>query len=370
MGMSDFLEGYTFKTLRPGDIVKGKVIKVSDEGIIANIDYKSDAFVPKNELSLNPNFDVKKTFNVEDELDLYIISVENDEGNVLASKVMADDKLSRGKIEKAYKNKEIIEGEVIEVVKGGVIAYSLGAKVFIPASQLELHYVDKLNEYLGKTLQFRIIEYIPGKKIVGSQKEVLKLEREKAKKALLSNLKEGDIVEGKVKNIIDKGAFIDIGGVDGFIPLGEISFRKIKSPSEALKIGDKVSVYVLKVDQENEKVILSLRKVLPDPWEDIENRYHDGDVVKGTITNIAPFGVFVELEPGIEGLVHKNNLENSIKFYKVDDIIKVEVLTVDPQNKKINLKEVPLEEIGEENVPKIEPKELKITIGEIFKKNF
>lgn len=249
MGMSDFLEGYTFKTLRPGDIVKGKVIKVSDEGIIANIDYKSDAFVPKNELSLNPNFDVKKTFNVEDELNLYIISVENDEGNVLASKVMADDKLSREKIEKAYKNEEIIEGEVIEVVKGGVIAYSLGAKVFIPASQLELHYVDKLNEYLGKTLRLRIIEYIPGKKIVGSQKEVLKLEREKAKKALLSNLKEGDIVEGRVKNIIDKGAFVDIGGFDGFIPLSEISWERIKNPREVLGMGDKVSIYILKVDE-------------------------------------------------------------------------------------------------------------------------
>jgi len=367
MGMSDFLEGYTFKTLRPGDIVKGKVIKVSDEGIIANIDYKSDAFVPKNELSLNPNFDVKKTFNVEDELNLYIISVENDEGNVLASKVMADDKLSREKIEKAYKNEEIIEGEVIEVVKGGVIAYSLGAKVFIPASQLELHYVDKLNEYLGKTLRLRIIEYIPGKKIVGSQKEVLKLEREKAKKALLSNLKEGDIVEGRVKNIIDKGAFVDIGGFDGFIPLSEISWERIKNPREVLGMGDKVSIYILKVDEKNEKITLSLRKVLPDPWKNVETKYHEGEVLKGTITSITPFGVFVQLEPGIEGLVHKNNLENSIKTYKINDIIGVEILNINQQDKKINLKEVPLEE---EDIVEIEHQELRITLGEIFNKNF
>ncbi|AEM78731.1 30S ribosomal protein S1 [Thermoanaerobacter wiegelii] len=366
MGMSDFLEGYTFKTLRPGNIVKGKVIKVSDEGIIANIGYKSDAFVPKNELSLNPNFDVKKTFNVEDELDLYIISVENDEGNVLASKVMADDKLSREKIEKAYKNKEIIEGEIIEVVKGGVIAYSLGAKVFIPASQLELHYVDKLNEYLGKTLRLRIIEYIPGKKIVGSQKEVLKLEREKVKKALLSNLKEGDIVEGKVKNIIDKGVFVDIGGFDGFIPLSEISWERIKNPREVLGIGDKVSVYILNVDEKKEKITLSLRKVLPDPWENAETKYHEGDVLKGTVTNITPFGVFVQLEPGIEGLIYKNNLENSIKTYKINDTIKVEILNINQQDKKINLKEVPLEE---EDIPEIEHQELRITLGEIFNKN-
>ncbi|SHE62639.1 SSU ribosomal protein S1P [Thermoanaerobacter uzonensis DSM 18761] len=366
MGMNDFLEGYTFKTLRPGEIVRGKVIKVSDEGIIANIGYKSDAFVPKNELSLNPNFDVKKTFNVEDELDLYIISVENDEGNVLASKVMADDKLSREKIEKAYKNKEIIEGEVIEVVKGGVIAYSLGAKVFVPASQLELHYVDKLNEYLGKTLRLRIIEYIPGKKIVGSQKEVMKLEREKAKKALLSNLKEGDIVEGKVKNIIDKGAFVDIGGFDGFIPLSEISWERIKNPREVLEIGDKVSVYILNVDEKNEKITLSLRRVLPDPWENAEAKYHEGDVLKGTITNITPFGVFVQLEAGIEGLVHKNNLENNIKAYKMNDIIGVEILNINQQDKKINLKEVPLEE----DIVEIEHQELRITLGEIFNKNF
>ncbi|AIS52441.1 SSU ribosomal protein S1P [Thermoanaerobacter kivui] len=364
--MSDFLEDYSFKIVRTGDIVKGKVIRVSDEGVIANIGYKSDAFVPKNELSLNPNFDVKKVFNIDDELDLYIINVENEEGNVLASKVMADQQLSKEKLQKAYENSDILEGEVIEVVKGGVIAYILGVKVFIPASQLELHYVDNLDEYLGKTVRIKIIEYIPNKKIIASQKEVLKSEKEEAKKRLLSTLKEGDIVEGVVKNVVNYGTFVDIGGFEGLIPLREMAWGKIKDPNEILKVGDKVSTYVLGVDEKNEKVTLSLRKVMPDPWEEVEQKYNVGDVLKGTITNITHFGVFVQIEPGVEGLVHKNNLENSIKKYAINDIMNVEILSINPKEKKISFREVPLEE---EDIPEIEHQELTIRLGEIINKN-
>ncbi|MGB9779381.1 30S ribosomal protein S1 [Caldanaerobacter sp.] len=364
--MSDFLEGYLFKPIKSGDIVKGRIVKVLEDGVIADIGYKGEAFVPKKELSLNPDFDPLSNFQEGEVMDLYVLTVENEEGNVIASKLKAEESLGEEKIEDAYKNREIIKGEVVKTVKGGVIAYALGRRLFVPASHLSTKRVENLEDYLGKTLDLLIIEYIPDKKIVASHREVIKLEEERKRSELFEKLEEGNIVEGKVTKVISKGAFVDLGGVDGFIPISELSYGRIKNVEDVLKSGDKVSAYVLKLDKKEKKITLSLRKLLPDPWEKVKGKYREGDVLKAKITRIMPFGVFAELEPGVEGLVHKNNLEKSIKSYSLEDIITVEVLEV--SSDRISLKEVPPFE--EDSTNTLEYKELTINLGEILKKNF
>jgi len=363
--MSNFMEDYNFINIHTGDIVKGKIIRVSDDGIIADIGYKSDAFVPKNELVLNTSKNIKEYFNIGDIIDLYIEKKENEDGNVLASKVLADKEVAKEKLQKAFNDGEVIEGEIIEAVKSGVIASIFGVKAFIPASLLSLHYVKDLNEYIGKTLKLKIIEFIPDKKLIASHKAVLELERKEKKEQLFKSIKEGDTINGIVKNIVDYGAFIDIGGFDAFLPISEMSWGKIKKPDEIIKIGDNVSVYILNIDKEKNKITLSLKNILQDPWIDAENKYHVGDVLKATISNITTFGIFATLEVGIDGLIYKNNLENNIKDYKVENSIQVEILSIDINKRKISLKEVP----PVEDIPELDTQKLNITIGDIINKN-
>ncbi|SNX55425.1 S1 RNA-binding domain-containing protein [Thermoanaerobacterium sp. RBIITD] len=338
--MSNFMDEYNFNLIHSGDIVKGKIIKLLDDGVIADIGYKSDAYISKDQLSLDPNINIYNSFKEGDEIDLYIIKREDENGNVVASKVKADIEMANEKLDAAYKNGYIINGKVIEVVKGGVIADVLGVKAFIPASLLDVQYIKDLNDYVGKDVRVKIIEHIPHKKLVASQKAVLEEENMRKKEDLFSQIKEGQIIEGTVKNITKFGAFIDVGGVDGLIPISEISWGRIKDISEVLKVGDMVNVYVVNVDKDKDRITLSLRNLIPEPWSIISGKYKIGDIIKGKIVSITTFGVFVEIEPGIEGLLHKSNLIRKIKEYSEGTEIIVEILDVDYDNKKISLKEV------------------------------
>lgn len=363
--MSDFIQDYNFKLITSGDIVKGRIIRIFDDGIIADIGYKSDAFVPKGELSLNPNIDIKKVYKIDDEIMLYIKRMENDDGNILASKVLADRKLSKQKIEVAFKNGDILDGEVVEVVKGGILASIFGVKVFIPASQLDLHYVKDLNKFIGKQIKAKIIEYIPDKKLIASQKLVLELENATKKQYVLEKLNVSDIITGEVKKIVDYGAFIDLDGIDGLLPLSEMSWSRKKKPEDILKIGDKISVYILNIDKENKKITLSLKHITTDPWTKVDEKYKVGDVLKGIITSITTFGIFVEIEPGVEGLIHKTNLQNNINVYKTQEYINIEILLINSKDRKISFKEVT---VLDEDVPAIEHKELNVKIGDSLNK--
>lgn len=336
--MDDFMDGYNFNLIHTGDIVKGKIIKLLNDGIIADIGYKADAYVPKDQLSLDPNLDISEFFNVGDEIDLYIVKREDENGDVLASKTKADTELAEEKLDIAYKNGDILNGKIIEVSKGGVLANILGVKAFIPASLLDMHYVNNLNDYLGKDVRVKIIDYIPNKKLVASQRIVLEEERLKKKEELLKILQEGQVIQGIVKSIAKFGAFIDIGGIDGLIPVSEISWGRNKNINDVLHVGEKVDVYVERIDKK--RVTLSLRKLIPDPWTTISVKFKAGDVILGKIVNITTFGVFVEISDGVEGLVHKTNLLKNIKEYKIGADISVEILNIDVNNKKMSLGEI------------------------------
>lgn len=362
--MSDFLDEYNFNLVKSGDIVKGKIIKLSDEGVIADIKYKSDAFISKENLSLDPNINIKDTFHIGDIIDLYIIRNEDENGNVLASKVKADAEKGKEIIESAYKNNDILIGNVIESVKGGVIVSLYNIKAFIPASQLDIHYVANLNDYVGKQIKVKIIEYVKDKKIVASQRVVLEEENRKKSEEILSNIEEGEIVNGTIKNIVKFGAFVDLGGIDGLIPISEISWERVKDVNDVLKIGDKVSAYVLKVDKDKKKITLSLRSLIPDPWSLVDDKYHIGDKFDSKINNVTTFGVFTEVEPGIDGLVYKSNLLNDLNKYKIGNDISVEILEINSLKKKISLKEIERNR-NEEYTYKNE--ELNVKLGDIIK---
>lgn len=336
--MNDFMDEYSFNLIHTGDIVKGKIIKILSDGIIADINYKADAYVPKDQLSIDPNLDINSFFKVGDEIDLYIVKREDENGDVLASKVKADTELAEEKLDTAYKNGDILSGKIIEVIKGGVLADILGVKAFIPASQLDIHYVNDLNDYLGKNVKVKIIDYIPNKKLIVSQKVVLEKEKLKEKEELLKTLQEGQVIQGVVKSIAKFGAFIDIGGIDGLIPLSEISWSRNKNINDILNIGEKVDVYVEKIDKE--KITLSLRKLIPDPWTTISIKIKVGDVILGKIVNITTFGIFVDISDGVEGLVHKSDLLKNIKEYRIGENISVEILNIDVNNKRMSLREI------------------------------
>ncbi len=336
--MDDFMDEYSFNLINAGDIVKGKIIKILSDGIIADISYKADAYVPKDQLSLDPNLDINKFFNIGDEIDLYIVKREDENGDVLASKIKADTELAKEKLDTAYKNGNILSGKIIEIIKGGVLADILGVKAFIPASQLDIHYVNNLNDYLGENVKVKIIDYIPNKKLIASQKVVLEEEKLKKKEELLKTLQEGQVIQGVVKSITKFGAFIDIGGIDGLIPLSEISWVRNKNINDILHIGEKVDVYVERIDKE--KVTLSLRKLIPDPWTTISAKFKVGDVILGKIVNITTFGIFVDISDGVEGLVHKSDLLKNIKEYRIGENISVEILNIDTNNKKMSLREI------------------------------
>ncbi|MDN5318035.1 MAG: hypothetical protein PWR08_2160 [Thermoanaerobacterium sp.] len=336
--MNDFMDEYSFNLIHTGDIVKGKIIKILSDGIIADINYKADAYVPKDQLSIDPNLDINNFFKVGDEIDLYIVKREDENGDVLASKVKADTELAEEKLDTAYKNGDILSGKIIEVIKGGVLADILGVKAFIPASQLDIHYVNDLNDYLGKNVEVKIIDYIPNKKLIVSQKVVLEEEKLKEKEELLKTLQEGQVIQGVVKSIAKFGAFIDIGGIDGLIPLSEISWGRNKNINDILNIGEKVDVYVEKIDKE--KITLSLRKLIPDPWTTISIKFKVSDVILGKIVNITTFGIFVDISDGVEGLVHKSDLLKNIKEYRIGENISVEILNIDVNNKRMSLREI------------------------------
>ncbi|HHV73680.1 MAG TPA: S1 RNA-binding domain-containing protein [Thermoanaerobacterium sp.] len=354
--MDDFMNEYTFNEIHAGDIVKGKIIKILNDGIIADIGYKSDAFVPKSQLSLNPNIKISDDFNVGDEIDLYIIKREDENGDVLASKVKADTELAEERLNTSFKNGDILNGKIIEVVKGGVVAEVLGVKAFIPASQLDMHYVDDLNSYLGEKIEVKIIDYIPSKKLVASRRIVLEEEKSKKKETLLKNIREGQVINGVVRSIAKFGVFVDLGCIDGLIPLREISWSKNVNINDVLHIGDRVDVYVDKIDQE--KITLSLKKLFPDPWVNINEKFKVGDIILGIITNVTTFGAFVEISEGLEGLAHKNDLIKNVKEYKIGDEITVEIISFDSEKKKLSLKEV---EKNSESYD-LEREELNVTI--------
>ncbi len=333
----------TLVTVRVGKVVKGQVIQVGENDVIVNIGYKADGVIPRDELSNDPTLKPSDIVKEGEEIEVFVKKIDEKEGSVLLSKKKVDIENAWKVLKEKHQTGEPLNVKVLEEVKGGLIAIAEGIRGFIPASHIDIGYVEVLQDFVGQELPMKVIEFNRSKgKVIFSRKALLEEQKEKKKKEILENLKAGDRIEGEVKRITDFGAFVDVGGIDGLVHISEMSWSRIDHPSEVLETGQRVEVEVLGVEPENERISLSLKKTKPHPWDNIQERYKAGDIVTGKVVRLVDFGAFVELEPGVEGLVHVSQIaythvEKPRDVLEEGQMVEVKVLDVKPDERRISL---------------------------------
>lgn len=336
-----------------GDTVKGEILTIQDnkQAIVGIIGGGVEGVIPNNELSAAPFENVTDIVNVGDIVDLVVIKEikEKENGSYLLSKRRIDAKKVWEKIQTEFDEGTIIEAPVKEVVKGGLVV-DVGVRGFVPASMVDVHFVEDFSSYKGQTLKFKIVEIEPSEnRLILSHKAVVESENEEKKKDLLSHLVEGEMVTGKIARLTNFGAFIDLGGVDGLVHISQIAYEHVKDPADVLTVGEEVKVKVLSVNEEEGRISLSIKETLPGPWDDIEERAAVGSVLNGLVKRLTSFGAFVEVFPGVEGLVHisqisHNHIATPHEILSEGDEIKVKVLEVNPTDQRLSLSIKALEE--------------------------
>ena len=331
----------SLKSIEEGQILRGTVLEITPDHVTVDVGYKSEGQIPIQEfLKRNRKVDVK----VGDQIEVLIEKKDSEEGLLILSKEKADKVTIWREVSRSCRESEVMEGIVVSKVKGGLSVDIGGIYAFLPGSQIDLKPVRDLDSLIGQRLKFKVIKFNRKRNnIVLSRRTLLEEERKQLRDETLRGLKEGEIVEGAVKNLTDYGAFIDLGGIDGLLHITDIAWGRIGHPSEKLSVGDRISVKILHYDREKEKVSLGLKQVLPDPWEFVEKRYPVGTRMKGRVVNITDYGVFVELEEGVEGLVHISELtwskkmKHPSKVVHIGDAVEVMVLDCDPIKRRISL---------------------------------
>jgi len=323
-----------------GEVVEGEVVKVDQEYVTIDIGYKSEGQISGSEFYDNHG---KMSIEPGDHILVYIEKVEDDDGRLILSKEKADVLRAWDEISEACEKDELVEGTVVAKVKGG-LSVDIGVKAFLPGSQVDIRPTKNLDQYIGKTFKFKIIKFNKKRgNIVLSRRLLLMEERARMKEQTLSKIEEGMVTEGVIKNLTEYGAFIDLGGLDGLLHITDMSWGRIKHPSELFKVGDKIRVKVLKYDEEKERVSLGYKQLLPDPWNTVEQRYNVSMRVKGKVVSLTDYGAFVELEPGVEGLVHVSEMswtqrvKHPSKLVNEGDVVEAVVLDVDTGNRRISL---------------------------------
>lgn len=336
---SDLMNSDSAKNFAEGEVFMGKVVNMNDEFVTVDIGYKQEGLVLAREFR---NYDGSLKVKVGDEIQVYLEKLESAMGNLVLSKDKAEILKAWDKISEACEKGEPVEGTVIAKVKGG-LSVDIGVKAFLPGSQIDIRPVKNLDKYIGKTMEFKVIKFNKKRgNIVLSRRAILAEERGKMRDETLTQIQEGMIVKGIVKNITDYGAFIDLGGVDGLLHITDMSWGRVKHPSNLLGVGDEVDVKILKYDASKERVSLGLKQVQANPWESAKDKYMPGSKVSGEIVSVKDYGIFVELNDGIEGLIHVSemswtNKKSSNKNYNVGDKVEAVVLEVDVENKRISL---------------------------------
>ncbi|MDD4363002.1 MAG: S1 RNA-binding domain-containing protein [Atribacterota bacterium] len=342
--MNDSLDG--FKKIRRGEIIKGKIVKVDDDGYLVDINYKMEGFLPVTEDSLfgsNQN-KVNHTLEIDDEIDVFIVQVDEKNSQINLSREKARYILLWDQLINAFKSNKTVEGEVIEKNSNGLIV-DLGINAFVPLSHVEQQFIEEkdLEKYVGKKLTFNIIKLDKNRNnVVLSHRLVLEKEREAMKEKTLSTLESGQILSGKVVNITNFGAFIDIGGIEGLLHLSEITWKDMNDPLKLIQKGDEIKVKVIDYDKEKQKISLSIKQLTPNPWDVIDEKYSIGDEVDGKVLSIKNFGAFIELEDGLNGLLHISDMSWAYTREPQDILsenenIKVRILDIDKEKKKISL---------------------------------
>ncbi len=335
--------------LEKGQTVEGTVVEINDQGVYVDVNYKTDGFIPLRELSNSDVSDPHDEVSLDEEIKVVILTLEDDEGNMILSKKRADQEVAWDEIEKIHENDEVIEAEVKKEVKGGLVA-DVGLRGFIPASHVSIGYVEDLSDFVGQTLRLKVIEVDRNNNnVVLSAKKVMEEERAEAKVETLENLEKGQELTGTVTKLVDFGAFVDIGGIEGLLHISEMSWGRIDHPSSVLEEGQEVKVKVLEVDRENERISLGYKQLLPDPWEEFARKHYEGEVIEGKVTKIVDFGAFMEVEEGIEGLIHISQLSHrhvktADEVVSVDEEREAKIINIDPEQKRVGLSIKELEE--------------------------
>jgi small subunit ribosomal protein S1 len=329
----------TFKNLEEGTITEGRVVAVTKDKVVVDIGYKSEGMVPNDQFTTEELQNVK----VGDRLQVYIEECEDADGNLILSKEKADKMKIWEELEKLFNDGKSIDGKIVARIKGGMMV-DIGVKAFLPGSQIDLHPVRDLDGLVGRTFPLKIIKINHRRgNVVVSRRVLLEETRDSKRKTTLSTLKEGQLIQGVVKNITDYGAFIDLGGIDGLLHITDMSWGRVGHPSEMFNIGDKVEVTVLKYDRETGRISLGLKQKSADPWMGVATKYAIGTRVRGRVVSLTDYGAFIELEPGVEGLVHvsvmswTHEVRHPSRVVSIGDQVEAAVLNVDPASRKISL---------------------------------
>lgn len=333
--LSDLIDS-KFREFREGSIVKGTILEIRPQVVLVDIGYKSEGAIPSNEFE-------DEEIEIGDEIEVLLEKLENDEGMVVLSKEKAAHKQNWEKIVKVFQDGGLVRGKVKGVIKGG-LTVNVGVEAFLPGSQVDIIPPKDLNEYVGNVYEFKIVKVNDERKnIVLSRREVIEAERSELRQQFLQTVKIGDKVTGAIKNLTDFGAFVDLQGMDGLLHITDMSWGRINHPSELLHIGQAVDVVILDVDREKERVSLGLKQMSDNPWEDIERKYPIGQRVKGRVTKLLPYGAFIEIERGVEGLVHVSELSWVKRITRPSDVldigqeIEAVVLGISIEEQKISL---------------------------------
>jgi small subunit ribosomal protein S1 len=348
----------TMVSFEEGDVVNGKVVRIDKDEVLVDIGYKAEGVIPSNELSIRKSVDPHEEVELGEEIDALVLTKEDSEGRLILSKKRARFEKAWRRIEVAADSGEPVEGSVIEVVKGGLIL-DLGVRGFLPASLVDIRRVHNLDEFMGQTLECKVIELNRSRNnVVLSRRAVLEEERKEVREQILGRLEPGQVVEGKISNIVDFGAFVDLEGIDGLIHISELSWSHVNHPSEVVSIGDTVRIKVLDIDRDRQRISLGLKQTQEDPWQRVISTHRPNDVLEGTVTKVVAFGAFVEILPGVEGLVHISELadhhvENPSEVVEPGSKLNVKILEIDEERRRLSLsikrvegQNMPMQDLG------------------------
>ncbi len=343
----------TMVSFEEGDVVKGKVVRIDKDEVLVDIGYKSEGVIPSHELSIRKSVNPADEVEQGEEVDALVLTKEDADGRLILSKKRARFEKAWRRIEAAAESGEPVEGNVIEVVKGGLIL-DLGVRGFLPASLVDIRRVHNLDEFMGQTLECKVIELNRSRNnVVLSRRAVLEEERKEVREQILGRLEPGQVVEGKISNIVDFGAFVDLDGIDGLIHISELSWSHVNHPSEVVAIGDTVRIKVLDIDRDRQRISLGLKQTQEDPWQRVISAHRPGDVLGGSVTKVVAFGAFVEILPGVEGLVHISELadhhvESPSEVVEPGATLDVKILEIDEERRRLSLS---IKQVEEQRMP-------------------
>jgi len=332
----------TLTSFEDGDLVKGTIVKIEHDEVLVDIGYKSEGVIPVRELTIRKDVNPAELVAVGDDIEALVLQKEDKEGRLILSKKRAEYERAWTDVERYFESAEIVEGEVIEIVKGGLIV-DIGLRGFLPASLVDLRRVKDLQSFLGEKIESRVIEMDRHRNnVVLSRRVILEEGRKADRGEILSKLQEGMILPGTISSIVDFGAFVDLGGIDGLVHISELSWGHITHPNEVVKVGDQVEVKVLDVNVKRERISLGLKQTQEDPWKALVSKFPIDSIVEGKVTKLVPFGIFVDLGNSVEGLVHisemaRGHVDTPDQVVVVGDEIQVKVMTIDEERRRVSL---------------------------------